>query len=219
MIFGYHGGMVPSDEFTDDPRIQKAVAGDEAAMAELFGQHRERLKRMVASRLDRRMQGRVDASDVLQDVYVDLAQQLPSYVKAPKLPIFLWMRRLTGQRLSKLHRDHLGRAKRNAALEVSLNRDPMPQASSFVLASQLVGQFTSAGQKAIRAEMQLKLQEVLNSLEPNDREIIAMRHFERLDNSEIAILLGISDSAASHRLYRALRRLRDTLMGIPGMLD
>jgi RNA polymerase sigma-70 factor (ECF subfamily) len=211
--------MVPSDEFTDSSRMQKAAAGDEAAMAELFGQYRDRLGRMVALRMDRRMQGRVDASDVLQDVYVDLAQQLPGYVKAPKLPIFLWMRRLTGQRLSKLHREHLGRAKRNATLEVSLNRGPMPQASSIVLASQLVGQFTSAGQKAIRAERQLKLQEVLNTLDPIDREIIILRHFEQLDNSEIAIMLGISDSAASHRLYRALRRLRDTLLGMPGMLD
>ncbi|MCP5090088.1 MAG: sigma-70 family RNA polymerase sigma factor, partial [Gammaproteobacteria bacterium] len=192
--------------------------GDEAAMAELFGQYRERLRRMIALRMDRRMQGRVDASDVLQDAYVDLAQQLPDYAKDPKLPVFLWMRRLIGQRLSKLHRDHLGAAKRNAALEVSLNRGPMPQASSFVLASQLMGQFTSAGQKAIRAEMQLKLQEVLNGLDLNDREIIALRHFEQLDNREIAILLEISEAAAIQRHYRAMLRLRDALKGIPGML-
>jgi hypothetical protein len=78
-VFGYHGSMVPSDEFTDDPCLQKAIAGDEAAMAELFGQYRERLRRMIALRMDRRMQGRVDASDVLQDAYVDLAQQLADY--------------------------------------------------------------------------------------------------------------------------------------------
>lgn len=211
--------MVPSDYFTDGRRIQEAVAGDEAAMAELFGQYRERLKLMITLRMDRRMQGRVDASDVLQDAYVDLARQLPHYAKDPKLPLFLWMRRIVGQRLSKLHRDHLGRAKRDATLEVSLHRGPMPQASSCILAAQLMGQFTSAGQKAIRAEMQLKLQEVLNGLEANDREILALRHFEQLDNSEIATLLDISEPAASQRHYRAVLRLRDALKGIPGMLD
>ncbi len=210
---------MPSDEITDDQRVQRAVAGDEAAMAELFDQHRERLRLMIALRMDRRMQGRVDASDVLQDTYVDLAQQLPNYAKDPKLPVFLWMRRITGQRLSKLHRDHLGRAKRDAALEVSVHRGPMPQASSCILASQLVGQFTSAGQKAIRAEMQLKLEEVLNALEPNDREILALRHFEQLDYGEIATLLEISEPAASQRHYRAVLRLKDALKGIPGMLD
>ncbi len=211
--------MVPIDDFTDDRRVQEAVAGDEAAMAELFGQHRERLKLMITLRMDRRMQGRVDASDVLQDAYVDLARQLPNYAKDPKLPLFLWMRRIAGQRLSKLHRDHLGRAKRDAALEVSLHRGPIPQASSCILASQLMGQFTSAGQKAIRAEMRLKLQEVLNGLEANDREILTLRHFEQLDNREIATLLEISEPAASQRHYRAVLRLRDGLKGIPGMLD
>ncbi len=211
--------MAPNDEITDDPRIQEAVAGNEAAMAELFGQYRERLKRMVTLRMDRRVQGRVDASDVLQDAYVDLAQQLPNYAKNPQLPFFLWLRVITGQRLAKLHREHLGAAKRNAALEVSLWRDGIPEASSFFLASQLIGQFTSAGQKAIRAEKQVKLQEVLNAMGENDVEILALRHIEQLENGEIAVVLKLSESAASHRYYRALGRLKDTLKTIPGMLN
>ncbi len=206
-------------ESTVDQRLRQAAAGNEAAMADMFGRYRERLKRMIELRMDRRVQGRVGASDVLQDAYVDLARQLPNYTRNPKLPLFLWMRRITGQRLAKVHREHLGAAKRNAALEVSLYRGHMPQASSLLLASQLVGQFTSAGQKAIRAEMQIKLQEVLNVQDPNDREILALRHIEQLENGEIAVLLEISDSAASHRYYRALRRLKDALKGIPGMLD
>lgn len=208
---------MPHEDFTNDELVQRAVAGDEGAMAELFGQYRERLHRMITLRMDQRMQARVDASDVLQDAYVDLARQLPSYAKDPKLPLFLWMRRITGQRLSKLHRNHLGAAKRNAALEVS--RRATPQASSVVLASRLIGQFTSVGGQAVRAEMQLKLQEVLNSLDPNDREILALRHFEQLDNREIAILLEISEQAAIQRHYRAVLRLKNALKRIPGMLD
>ncbi len=208
-----------TDGFTDDKLLQKVTTGDEDAMAIVFDQYHERLKRMVELRMDARVQGRVDASDVLQDAYVDLAQQLPNYAKDPKIPVFLWMRLITGQRLAKVHREHLGAAKRNAALEFSLYRGQMPEASSFLLASELIGQFTSVSQNAIRAEMQSKLQEVLNALDPNDREILAMRHIEQLENNEIAILLEISDSASSHRYYRALRRLKDALKGIPGMLD
>lgn len=118
-----------------------------------------------------------------------------------------------------MHREHLGAAKRNAALEVSLWSGGIPEASSFFLASQLVGQFTSAGQKAIRAERQVKLQEVLNAMGENDVEILALRHIEQLENGEIAVVLEISESAASHRYYRALRRLKDALKRIPGMLD
>ena len=174
---------------------------------------------MVELRMDRRLQGRVDASDILQEAFVDLAEQLGSYSRDPKLPFFLWLRRITGQRLSKVHRAHLKTQKRNASLEVSIHQGGMPEASSFFLASKLVGQFTSAGNRAVRAEVQLKLQEVLNDMDEGDREILALRHIEQLTNTEIASLLDITKSAATHRYYRALRRLRSTLEKIPGMFE
>ena len=199
--------------------IGRARDGDESALTELFVEHRTRLKRMVELRLDRRLRGRVDASDVLQDSFVDLAQQLEGYAKNPKMPFFLWLRRITGQRLSKTHRAHLQTDKRDASLEVSIYQGGMPGASSFFLASKLVGQFTSVGNRAIRAEVQQKLQDVLNDMDENDREILAMRHIEQLSNSEIATLLELTQSAATHRYYRALRRLRATLEQIPGIFD
>ena len=215
----YVGLMANEEELNDDTCVERAKAGDEEAVAELFSRHRERLRRMVELRLDHRVRRRVDASDVLQDAYVDLTSQLPNYVKDPKLPFFLWLRRITGQRLAKVHRDHLGTLKRNAALEVSFYRGGMPEASSHFLASKLIGRFTSASQKVIRAEMQIKLQEALNSMNESDREILALRHIEQLDNNEVAVLLDISESAASHRFYRAIRRLKNNLKKIPGMLD
>lgn len=208
-----------NEEPAENPTLERAMAGDEAAMTELFSQHRSRLRRMVDLRLDRRLQGRVDASDVLQDAYVDLSQQLPNYAKDPKLPFFLWLRLITGQRLAKTHRDHLGTQKRNAALEVSIQRGGVPETGSFFLASKLVGKFTSASRNIVRAEQQAKLEGVLNDLEEPDREILALRHIEQLDNKEIAILLDSTESAASHRYYRALKKLKAALKRIPGMLD
>ena len=208
-----------NDQDTDDFHVERAKEGNQESLVELFTRHRARLQRMVNLRMDQRLLGRIDASDVLQEAYVDLAQQLPNYVKDPKLPFFLWLRLITGQRLSKMHRKHLGAAKRNAAKEVSIYGGGLPGASSVLLASQLVGQFTSAGRRAVRAEMQIKMQEVLNSMDEQDREVLAMRHVEQLDNKEIAVLLEISDSTATRRYYRALRHLKDALKQIPGMLN
>jgi RNA polymerase sigma-70 factor (ECF subfamily) len=194
-------------------------AGDELALAELFDRHRDRLKRMIKLRLDRRLQGRVDASDVLQEAYLDLSQRLPEFSREAKYPVFLWMRLVAGQRLGQVHRKHLGAAMRNAELEVSLYQRALPQASTEFLASRLLGHFTSVSQHVLRAEQQIKLQELLNSMDEIDREILALRHFEELSNDEAAQVLEIQPGTASKRYIRALRRLKETMQSIPGMLD
>jgi RNA polymerase sigma-70 factor (ECF subfamily) len=199
--------------------IERAQAGDEAALGTLFQRHRSRLRQMVRLRLDRRLLGRVDPSDVLQEAYLDLARELRTYEGQAKLPFFLWLRLVTGQRLMRIHREHLGTAMRDAGREVSLYRGALPEASSQSLAAQLLGKMTSASQAVVRAEMQMKLQEVLNGLDSLDREIIALRHFEELSNQEAAQVLGLSKSAASNRYVRALARLQKVLETIPGFLD
>jgi RNA polymerase sigma-70 factor (ECF subfamily) len=212
--------VVMSNDTNDtDDLLRRAARGDDAAPAELFSRYRRQLRQMVRLRLDRRLQGRVDPSDVLQEAYIDLAQQLPEYLARPDMPFFLWLRLLTGQRLMRLHRQHLGAAMRDAGREVSLYRGALPQASTTSLAAQLLGCFSSASEAAIRAEQQLLLQEALNALDPLDREIIALRHFEDLSNQEAAAVLGLSKSAASNRHVRALTRLQAMLEGIPGFLD
>ena len=202
-----------------DNLIAQARAGNQHALAQLFEQHQGRLARMVDLRMDRRVQARVAVSDVLQEAYVDLAQQLPNYAKDPKLPFFLWLRRITGQRLAKIHRQHLGQAKRNVSKEVPLDQRAVPGANSGIVARELVGRFTSAAGHAIREETRAKVQEVLEHMPANDREMIALRNVERLSNEEIASLLGLSGKAASMRYTRALLRLKDVLTEIPGMLD
>jgi RNA polymerase sigma-70 factor (ECF subfamily) len=142
-----------SDEPLDVQRLVRRMAdGDQKALAEAFAHYRGRLRRMVQLRLDRRLQGRLDASDVLQDAYLDLANRAAEYAANPALPLFLWMRLLTGQRLLILHRKHLRAKMRDAAQEVSLYRGALPQASSVSLAAQLLGRLSSPSHAAIRAE-------------------------------------------------------------------
>jgi RNA polymerase sigma-70 factor (ECF subfamily) len=196
--------------------IERARAGDREALEALLARHRDRLRRMVEIRLDTRLQARLDASDVVQDAYVEVAQRLDEYLRDPKLPLFLWLRLVVGERLLKLHRHHLGTQMRDAGREVSLFRGALPAASSAALAAQLLGKHTSPTQAVVRAERILRLQEALNTLDPVDREILSLRHFEELTAAEAAEVLGITESAAAKRYFRALKRLKEILAAMPG---
>src|SRR5947208_10988428 len=157
-----------SESREDMDLLQKAAAGDAYALRDLFGRHRERLKRMVHLRLSRRLQGRVDDSDVLQEAHLEIAKSLGEYVKDPKLPFYLWLRHMTGLKLAEIHRRHLGTQLRDADREVTLHRGGLPEADSVSLAAHLLGQLTTPSQAAIRAETRLMVQEALNSMDPVD---------------------------------------------------
>jgi RNA polymerase sigma-70 factor (ECF subfamily) len=191
---------------------------DPAAVGELFDLHRDRLRRMIHLRLDHRLQGRLDPSDVLQEAFLEFAQALPAYVQNPQAPFYLWLRCITVRKLHTLHRQHLDTRMRDAEREVSLDRGTMPEASSVSLAAQLLGKLTTPSQAALRAELQLLVQQALDEMEPLDREVLALRHDEQLSNRETAHVLGISEPAASRRFIRALRRLKELLQSVPGLL-
>ena len=200
-----------SEDDSFDRLLEQAQTGDEAAMAELFDRYRKRLRQMVRLRLDRRLQGRVDSSDVLQDAYLDARKKLPTYSAKGDLPFFLWLRLVVGQKLTDLHRHHLGTQMRDATRDVSIYRGPMPEATSFALAAQLMGNVTTPSHAAIRAESKLQIQDALNAMDAIDREVLTLRHFEMLSNSETAQVLELSHAAASNRYVRALKRMKQIL--------
>jgi RNA polymerase sigma-70 factor (ECF subfamily) len=198
--------------------VQQAAAGDQRAIDDLFSRYRSRLKRMVHLRLSRRLQGRVDDSDVVQEAYLDVARKLPEYAADPQLPFFLWLRNLVGLKLAEVHRRHLGTQMRDADQEVSLHRGALPEANSMSLAAHLLGTMTmtTASEAAIKAETRIFVQEALNGMDPIDREILALKHFEQLSTSEIAQVLGLSKAGAGSRYLRAIKRLRAVVSQIPG---
>ena len=213
-----------ASEVTDDADeltklLQQAAGGDERAAQELFARYRDRLKRMVHLRLSRRVQGRVDDSDVLQETFLDVARRLPEYTADPRLPFYLWLRHMAGLKLAEIHRRHLGTQLRDADREVTLHRGGLPEADSVSLAAHLLGQLTTPSQAAIRAETRLMVQEALNSMDPLDREVLALKHFEQLSTSEMAAVLGMSKAGAGSRYLRAIKRLQAILSQIPGFAD
>ena len=200
-----------AEEFADRYR-----RGERPALTEYTDRYRDRLRRMVAVRLDPRLAGRVAASDVLQEAYIDALKRVDHYFEKPDQPFFGWLRLVVGQRLADTHREHLA-LKRNAAQEVPIYRGS-PGASSACLAAFLIGNLASPSHAAQRNESFALLEEALNKMDPLDREVLALRHFEELSNGETAELLGIQTAAASKRYVRALARLRQILEGIPGLV-
>lgn len=194
--------------------VERLRAGDPSALGELFARHRERLKRMVELRLDHRLAGRVSASDVLQEAYIDALKRIEHYFAKPDQPFFGWLRLVVGQRLADLRREHLA-VKRNAARDVPIFPGG-PGADSGCLAACLLGDLTSPSHIAQRNEAFIQLEEALAQMDPFDREVLALRHFEELGNAETAELLGIHPPAASKRYVRALARLKQILEEVPG---
>jgi RNA polymerase sigma-70 factor (ECF subfamily) len=201
-----------------DPEVAALIArlktGDQAALAELFDRHRDKLRRMVQLRLDPRLAGRVAPSDVLQEAYIDALKRFGHYFDKPDQAFFGWLRLVVGQRLADVHREHLAQ-KRNAGQDVSIHGRPNA-ADSGCLAAALLGGFTSPSNAAARNEALARLEAALDAMDPLDREVLALRHFEELGNAETAEILGIQPAAASKRYVRALARLRQILEGLPG---
>ena len=205
---------------SDDPEVvellERAAAGDGAAVHALYERFCQRLQKMIRLRMDSRLRGRVDSEDLLQETWIEATRRLPEYVSNPPMSFYLWLRFLAGQKLTDAMRHHLGVQKRDVSREVSLHRGGMPEATSMSLAAQLLGRITSPSNAAIRAETQRKVQDVLNNMDPVDREVLVLRHFEHLSNSETAELLEIKRSTASKRYIQAIKRLKSDLRNTPG---
>ena len=196
------------------PVAQQLIATEGQAREQLLGQlmedYRERLLRMVHLRMHPHVRSRVDASDVIQETYIEARRQIETYVKNPRLPFFLWLRRLAGDRVMRAHRTHLDAKKRDSRRECEPS-DALPDVSAPALTEFISASQTTPTQGVARAELAQRVKELVDALSPLDREIVSLRHFEHLSNDEAAIELGISQQAASNRYVRALKRLSNAL--------
>jgi len=182
---------------------------DSASLANMFDQYRDQLQRLVAFHMDRRLSRRVDASDVVQQSFIEARSRLPHFVEQSSMPFSLWIRQITMQTLIDIHRRHFGVQKRDIRQEVSLQQ---ADSSYSVLANKLVSNLSSPSSAVDRREKLDRIREAIDSMDEIDREVLVLRHFEEMSNKDIAELLGIGQPAASNRYLRALNRLREILM-------
>jgi RNA polymerase sigma-70 factor (ECF subfamily) len=189
--------------------ISRAAEGDAAARQELLERYRDYLRRMVEVRLDRRLASRVDASDVVQETLIEASRRLDDYLRERPLPFFGWLRQLAGERMIDVHRRHVISQRRSVMVE---HRDlGLRDASADELVRRLLAGDTSPSHHVIRKEQHELLREALAALTERDREIVVMRHLERLSTAEISAALDLSESAVKSRLLRALLRMRQKL--------
>jgi RNA polymerase sigma-70 factor (ECF subfamily) len=203
--------MSDSPPSITDDLLQQMRQGNHEALAKVFSHYRDRLRRIVHFRIDYRLAGRLSDSDVLQETYIAAAKRLDHFGKHDEMPAFLWLRLVAGQQLVDLHRQHLQAEMRDVRKEVALQLNGPSPHTSMAIAAQLVGKMTAVSEVVARAERIERLEATLNAMDPIDREVIALRHFEELSNVETANVLNIEPSAASKRYLRAMKRLAELM--------
>ncbi len=192
--------------------LLKGVEQADAGAAErLWERHREPLRRMIGLRLDHALGRRVDASDIVQEVMLKANQRLGEYLRNPVMPFHLWLRQMARDHVIDEHRRHRVAECRSLDRERPLAASAFADQSSLDLAAQLRDPNLTPAANALRHELQRRFQTALGQLDEADREIILLRHFEQLSNSEAAEALHLSEPAAGMRHLRALRRLRAVL--------
>jgi RNA polymerase sigma-70 factor, ECF subfamily len=189
--------------------LDRAGGGDDAACQQLLASHRERLRRMVAVRFDRRLAARIDPSDVVQEALADAARKLPEYLRQRPLPFYPWLRRLAWERLVKVYQRHINAEKRSVTREAP---GPLPDESALELARCVLAPGPSPSEQLVRAEQCARARAALAKLSERDREVLVLRYLEQLTTAEIAAVLGVTAGSVKVRHLRALERLR-TLLG------
>jgi len=199
--------------------LANARLGDRAAVNRLLERHRNSLRKLIQLRLDRKIAQRVDASDVVQDVLLEANTRLQDYLSDPRLPFHLWLRQLAKDRMIDMYRRHRGAQRRSLDREQSMASPQFSDQSGLDLMGQLADQELTPAAASIRKELEARFVVALDQLEEEDREIVMMRHFEQLGNSEVAEVLGLSAAAAGMRHLRALRKLRAILGDRPSQIE
>jgi len=202
--------MWPEHDKTNE-LLADAREGNADARDNLLQRHRDSLRRMIEMRLDRRIQQRVDASDIVQEVLVDANRRLEDYLANPKMPFHLWLRHMAKDRIIDAHRRHRVSSKRSVDREQNMNVGFNMDQSSIDLAAQLCDNTTTPGAAATMQELHQRFEAAVEDLDPQDREVVIMRHFEQLSNQDVAAALDLTPAAASMRYLRAIRRLRALL--------
>ncbi len=200
----------PGDDQTET-LLSAARAGDADAINRLLEKHRGPVRRLVEMRLDRKVQRRVDVSDVVQDVMIEASGRLDRYLDDPAMAFHLWLRQIAWDRIIDTYRRHRVSAKRNMDREQPMSVPAGADHSSMELAVQLCDPGLTPAAAATQRELADKVESVIELLSDQDRDIILMRHYEHLSNLEIAEVLKLNPPAASMRYLRALRRLRELL--------
>jgi RNA polymerase sigma-70 factor, ECF subfamily len=200
--------MAASGEPDTEQLLRRAAGGDRSAVEQLLVRHDKRLHRLIGLRMDRRLSGRIDPADVVQEALADAVRRLDDYLRDRPLPFYPWLRQLALERLAKVHRQHIHAQKRSVRRE---EPPPLPGESALELANRLLARGSSPSARLRAAELRARVESALAQLSETDREVLVLRHLEQLSGREVAAVLNISEGAVYNRHLRALGRFRALL--------
>lgn len=196
-----------SQDSDTDRLLASAQAGDQSAINGLLARHRDSLKRMVAARMDPRLAGRLDPSDVVQDVLVIASQRLPDYLLKRPLPFYPWLRQIGRNHLVDLQREHIRSGKRSVLRE----QPDLSDQSVMQLADRFEAGSVGPSTRLMQQEQIARIRSALSKLSEGHREVLILRHLEQLSTKQTAQVLGTSEAAIKMRQLRAMQNLRSML--------
>ncbi len=203
-------GRGDGEQFPTLALLDQVRRGDGDAVNRLLERHRAAIRRMIDRRMDRVVQRRVDASDIVQDVLVEANRRLGEYLANPAMPFQLWLRHMARDRLIDAHRRHRVAATRSIDREVPLGGADTDESRAGPAADLADRELTPAA-AATWHELERRFAAAVDELDEADRQIVLLKHFEHLSTAEAADVLGLSKPAAGMRYLRAMRRLRTLL--------
>ena len=186
--------------------LEEARKGDRLGFDRLLARHRPDLLQFVALRMDRKLRGRLDPSDVVQDAHLEVYRRLGDFLDRRPMPFHIWLRKTAYERLLMARRQHVEAAQRAVRRE-----RPLPDRSSLLFARRILARGSTPSQSLGRRELARRVHQIFMELPHIDREILVMRNLEERSYHEIACILDIEPAAARKRHGRALIRLHDLL--------
>lgn len=198
---------------TPDPEqlLQEARTGDGATLGRLLEMYRRYLSLLARVQIGRRLQGKVDASDVVQDTFLDAHRYFAQFQGVSEGQLIRWLRQILAAKLADVLRRYLGTEGRDVRLEHEIG-DAFDR-SGALLDRGLVAAQSSPSQQAVRREQGVLLADALGALPDDYREVLVLRHLEELTFPEVAERMGRSLDSVEKLWMRGLVRLRQ-VMGV-----
>lgn len=189
--------------------IDQARRGDEGATGRLLRAYGEYLKLLARVQIGRRLQGKVDPSDLVQETFLDAHRQMPNFKGGTEAELLAWLRRIMAGQVAMTVRRFVGAKGRDVNLERGIAQQI--EQSSVALDGALVGSQTSPSQHASRREQAVLLADALSRLSEDHREAIVLRHLEALSVAETAARMRRSEDSVQKLYVRGLTNLRRIL--------
>lgn len=169
-------------------------------LSQLMQLQRQHLRRFIECRINQKVASRLDASDIIQEVYIRAYRGLDTYLESPEIPPMVWLRKLSKQILSEAHRKQFRQVRSPYQEQTDINE-------SFI--GKIMDTGVSVRTEAERRDFAERIRALLNQLSDLDREVLEMRHLEDYSIREISELLDLNQDTIKKRYYRALSRFRE----------